>query len=310
MMDAAELLSTLRARNVRLWIEDTQLKCSAPVGAMDAALRQALASRKPEIIRFLRQAETLKGGPASIVPLKSVGRRSPIFAVSGHGGDVFYFRPLARYLHPEQPVVGVQPPGLDGTQPLTSIEALAKYQVTQIRQYQPAGPYLVAGHCSGGTLAFEVAQQLLAAGEKVALLALIGAPFPAMFSKASLLRVRLGSYSDALTPAGFIRRLQLRRERHKAEQLVDPKARAARHRVEKATVAAVRDYQPVKYVSELDLFVTADKWHRAHLWRPFAPILREHNLPEFIDDLMLGPKVEVLAAAIQARLDQLQSAAP
>ena len=70
MMDAAALLSTLRARDVRLWIEDTQLKCSAPVGALDAGLREALASRKQEIIVFLRQAEALKSGPASIVPIK------------------------------------------------------------------------------------------------------------------------------------------------------------------------------------------------------------------------------------------------
>ena len=71
MMDAGALLSTLRARNVRLWIEDTQLKCSAPVGALDADLREAIASRKQEIIQFLRQADGLKGGPASIVPAQA-----------------------------------------------------------------------------------------------------------------------------------------------------------------------------------------------------------------------------------------------
>ena len=53
MMDAASLLSTLRTRDVRLWIENAQLKCSAP----DAGLREALASCKPEIMALLRQAE-------------------------------------------------------------------------------------------------------------------------------------------------------------------------------------------------------------------------------------------------------------
>lgn len=309
MMDAAALLSTLRARNVRLWIEDTQLKCSAPAGALDAGLREALASRKQEIILFLRQAEALKSGPVSIVPIKPGGKRPPIFAVSGHGADAFCLLPMARQLHPDQPVVGVQPPGLDGTEPLSSIEALANYQVTQIRRYRPGGPYLIAGHCAGGTLAFEVAQQLVASGEEVSLLALIGSPFPTMFTKSSLLRVRLSSYSDAFVPAGLMRRIRLRRERLKGQELVSPAALAARHRVEAATVAAVRNYIPKPYGGQIDLFVTGDKWHRAHLWRPFARNLREHHLPRFeVNNLLLGPHVGILARALQERLDQIQSA--
>jgi thioesterase domain-containing protein len=309
VMDAAALLSTLRARYVRLWIEDAQLKCSAPVGALDAGLREALASRKQEIMVFLRQAEALKSGQASIVPIKPEGGRPPIFAVSGHGGDVFCLLPLARHLHVEQPVIGVQPPGLDGTEPLKSVEALARYEIEQIRRYRPHGPYLIAGHCAGGTLAFEVAQQLVAAGQEVALLALIGSPFPTMFGRASLMKLRLSSYAKALTPGAFKRRLQLRLERQKAQAVVGSAALAARQRVEGATVAAVRGYAPRPYQGQIDLFVTADGWHRSHLWRAFAGTLREHHLEDFeVNDLLLGPNVNVLAASLQARLNQLQTA--
>jgi thioesterase domain-containing protein len=309
VIDAAALLSTLRARDVRLWIEDAQLKCSAPVGALDAGLREALASRKQEIMAFLRQAEALKSGQASIVPIKPEGGRPPIFAVSGHGGDVFCLLPLARHLHAEQPVVGVQPPGLDGTEPLKSVEALARYEIEQIRRYRPHGPYLIAGHCAGGTLAFEVAQQLVAAGQQVALLALIGSPFPTMFGRASLMKLRLSSYLKALTPSAFARRLQLRLERQRAEAVVGSAALAARQRVEGATVAAVRGYAPRPYPGQIDLFVTADGWHRSHLWRAFAGTLREHRLEDFeVNDLLLGPNVNILAASLQARLNQLQTA--
>jgi thioesterase domain-containing protein len=309
-MDAAALLSTLRAREVRLWIEDAQLKCSAPVGALDAGLRQALASRKQEIMAFLRQAEALKSGPASIVPIKPEGCRPPIFVVSGHGGDVFCFLPLARHLHVEQPVIGVQPPGLDGSmEPLTAVEALAHYEIGQIRRYRPHGPYLIAGHCAGGTLAFEVAQQLVAAGQEVALLALIGSPFPSMFGRASLMWVRLSSYAKALTPGAFARRLQLRLERQRAQAVVGSAALTARQRVESATVAAVHSYTPRPYRGQIDLFVTAETWHRYHLWRAFAGTLREHHLEDFgVDDLFLGPNVSILAASLQGRLNQLQTA--
>jgi len=307
--DTAALLSTLRTRDVRLWIEDAQLKCSAPVGALDAGLREALASRKQEIMPFLRQAEALKNGPASIVPIKPEGGRSPIFAVSGHGGDVFCLLPLARHLHAEQPVIGVQPPGLDDTEPIKSLEALARYEIEQIRRYRPQGPYLIAGHCAGGTLAFEVAQQLIAAGQEVALLALIGSPFPSMFGRASLLWVRLSGYAKALTPSGFTRKLRLRLERQKAEAIVSSATLTTRQLVESATVAAVRNYSPQLYRGRIELFVTADKWHRAHLWRAFAGTLREHHLEDFeVNDLLLGPNVRLLAASLQGTLNQLQIA--
>ena len=308
-MDVAALLSRLRTRDVRLWIEGEQLKCSAPVGALDAGLREALAIRKQEIIAFLRQAEALKAGPASIVPIKAEGSRPPIFAVSGHGGDVFCLLPLARHLHPEQPVIGVQPPGLDGTtEPLASVQALARYEIEQIRRYRPHGPYLIAGHCAGGTLAFEVAQQLSAAGQEVALLALIGSPFPPTFGRPSPLWVRLSRYAKALTPSGFKRRRRLRLERQKTEAMVGSAGLASRQLVESATVAAVLNYSPQPYQGRIDLFVTADKWHQAHLWRAFAGTLREHHLEDFeVDDLLLGPNVSLLAASLQGTLDQLQT---
>jgi len=307
--DAAALLSTLRARQVRLWIEDAQLKCSAPVGALDTGLREALASRKQEIMTLLLQAEALKNGPASIVPIKPEGCRPPVFAVSGHGGDVFRLLPLARHLHAEQPMIGVQPPGLDGTEPLKSVETLARYEIEQIRRYRPYGPYLIAGHCAGGTLAFEVAHQLVAAGQEVALLALIGSPFPTMFGRGSLMWLRISGYAKALTPAAFARRLRLRIERHKAEAAVGLAALSASQRVESATVAAVRSYRPRPFPGQIDLFVTADRWHRSHLWRAFAATIREHHIGEFeVNDLLLGPNVSMLAASFQGRLNQLQTA--
>ncbi|MGX9144554.1 TubC N-terminal docking domain-related protein [Mesorhizobium sp. 128a] len=55
-MDASTLLSDLRSRKVNLWIEDSRLKCNAPVGAIDAELKSALVARKAELIALL-QAE-------------------------------------------------------------------------------------------------------------------------------------------------------------------------------------------------------------------------------------------------------------
>jgi thioesterase domain-containing protein len=307
VMDTAMLFSILRERDVKLWVEEDRLRCSAPLGALDAELRTTLASQKKDILAFLRRLHGMNG-PSTIVPIKAGDARPPIFAVSGHGGDIFYLLGLARHLDAEQPMLCVQPPGLDGSEPLTTVEALARYEVEQIRRYQTHGPYLIAGHCAGGTIAFEVAQQLTAAGQQVALLALIGSPFPTVFRRRTMvwlgLRQRLHAYAKALSSASeFVKKLQRRLHSSDALAAVSPAVSAARRRVESATVAAVRDYRPRPYSGRIDLFVTADKWHEAHRWRPFGDSVHEHLVGDFeIDDLLLGPDVTVLAAFLQDTL--------
>src|SRR5260221_4002009 len=75
---------------------------------------------------------------------------------------------------------------------------MANYEMEQIRRYQPRGPYLIVGHCAGGTIAFEVAHQLTAAGQQLALLALIGSPFPTMFRHIEWLLFGLRHHARAL----------------------------------------------------------------------------------------------------------------
>lgn len=331
MTDTPTLLSTLRERGVGLTVEGGSLKCSAPVGALDAEMRATLAARKQEILAYLTQAEIQKSLPSALVPIKPGGRRPPIFVVSGHGGDVFCLLGLARHLDPEQPVFGVRPPGLDGGEPLHSIAALARYEIEQIRRYRPEGPYLVAGHCAGGTVAFEVAQQLTAAGERIALLALIGSPFPTMFRPGPQTLAWLHRHARALTsgslaeraryvatrlqkrlhlrppdPVGLVENYAIHARENPALAVVSPAMLEARQRVEEATVAACRVYQPQRYAGRVDLFVTSDRWHGAHHWRAVADNIREHHLGEFeVDELLLGSHVAVLAAALQQTLDQV-----
>jgi thioesterase domain-containing protein len=91
----------------------------------------------------------------------------------GAGGTVLMYRDLSRHLGDDQPFYGLQSQGLDGScPPLTSIAEMAAVYVKEIRRVQPHGPYFIAGYCMGGTVAFEVAQQLHELGEPIALLAL------------------------------------------------------------------------------------------------------------------------------------------
>jgi aspartate racemase len=110
-----------------------------------------------------------------IVPLQPKGTKPPFFCIHGGPGRAIFFN-LARHLGSDQPFYGVQSVGLDGkAQPLTSFEDMAAYYIKEMRAIQPSGPYMVGGFCNGGALAIEVAQQLQAAGEKVALVAMLDA---------------------------------------------------------------------------------------------------------------------------------------
>ena len=66
MTEIAALLSALRERDIKLWVEHDQLKCSAPAGALDAEMRAALASRKDELLTLLGQSQSNSGAMMSV----------------------------------------------------------------------------------------------------------------------------------------------------------------------------------------------------------------------------------------------------
>lgn len=320
MMEIPALLSTLRARDVKVWVEQDRLKFSAPAGAIDADMRATLASRKDEMLAYLMRVEALRRAPVSIVPLKPEGRRPPLFVLSGHGGDVYKMLALARNLDTDQPVLGVQPPGLDGSAPLETIEELAAYEIEQIRSIQPKGPYHLCGHCAGGTLAFEAAQQLMAAGQPVAFLGLIGSPYPTMFRKMPQRWVfvmrHVRDFSAERTFAGRLHYVRTRLGKREQQKEAPPEGSATallhRERVERATVAAACRYQPRRYPGELHLFITSEHWHRSDNWRQKGLAVREHIIPGMdVDERLLAPNVAALASELQRVLaDDADGASP
>ena len=124
------------------------------------------------LAKYLREPGDDRGW-SPLVPIQPLGSRAPFFCIHGGGGNVLIYRDLSKHLGLDQPFYGLQAQGLDGEQPyLDTIEAMASLYVKQIRRAQPHGPYHLGGYCMGGTVAYEMAQQLRAQGEDVALLAL------------------------------------------------------------------------------------------------------------------------------------------
>lgn len=119
--------------------------------------------------------------PASeiLVPIQLEGTRAPFFCVHGFGGGVIDYQYLAARMGKDRPFYGLQAVGLEnGTEPDPSIEAMAARYNREIRSVQPRGPYHLGGYCFGGVVAFEMARQLQAEGECVALVAIMEGSAP------------------------------------------------------------------------------------------------------------------------------------
>ena len=107
------------------------------------------------------------------------GAKTPFFLVAGMFGNVSNLRHLAHLVGTDRPFYGVQARGLYGdAEPHETFEEMAADYLAEIRSVQPEGPYLLGGFSGGGIAAYEMAQQLHAAGEEVALLVFLDTPLP------------------------------------------------------------------------------------------------------------------------------------
>ncbi len=311
------LLAELRSRDVQVWADGDRLRCNAPADVLTPELRDQLQQRKSDILEFLRSAEALTRLQRAIVPLQPRGARVPVFAVAGHNGDVFCYRALVQHLGDDQPFYGLQPPGLDGhSEPLARIEDLAAYFAAQVRAFRPQGPYIIAGFCTGGTIAFEMARRLLHARAAIKLLALFGAPYPASYRLLPQLRQRLSQKAArvarharalALRPPGerrlYIAEILRQRSERRAAELHatrDP-VLVLRTRVEDITLAAARRYTPGHFAGRVGLFLPDRQWLRSGneplRWRSVARDTEEYFGPDGCDDeqMLREPNVRAFA---------------
>ncbi|MCA8978192.1 MAG: SDR family NAD(P)-dependent oxidoreductase [Planctomycetes bacterium] len=124
-----------------------------------------------------------------VVPIQVEGTRPKLFLVHGAGGNVLGFRDLSHYFGVDQPVYGLQARGVDGKQqPHDSIDEMARSYLAELREVQPHGPYFLGGYSGGGLVAYEMAQQLLAVGERIGFLGMIDTWCPQMRQRSKLER--------------------------------------------------------------------------------------------------------------------------
>ncbi|WP_199286395.1 type I polyketide synthase [Pseudogemmobacter humi] len=250
------------------------------------------------------------------------GAGTPFFLVAGMFGNVLNLRHLAQLAGHDRPFYGLQARGLYGEdRPHDNFPGAARDYIAELRQVQPRGPYLLGGFSGGGLIAWEMARQLEAAGDEVALLVLLDTPLPMrpalsrrdkVLIKLAELRARGPGY---LAEWARNRWEWERRGRHARPETAETgfhnsaieaafRAALPGYRMEPRAGATVLFRPPLdlrwkvsggRYVSAAREYVFADN----DLTR-FAPALQVIEVPGDHDSMVLEPNVRVLAARLKA----------
>ena len=286
---------------------------SRTVGQLAEALAQALAQDQAES----RAAR----GLTTIVTLNSGGSKPPLFLAHDPTGNVLFLRDFARRLGEDQPVYGLQPPGLDGQEsPLDRLEPMATRYVTELRAVQPEGPYFLGGYCSGAVVAYEVARQLVGQGERVALLAMVEPVPPERPHRTSPLKWLLEqtiqrldfhlSNLRVLPPGAW---LAYAKERPGVRSLVARRPPGPQAAVEAGLRRALSTYVAPGYPGRAILFRSARRrlgWAHGHDYGwgdRVAGGIEVHMVPGTHWSIVNGPQASLLAGEFRACLDRLAS---
>ena len=108
-----------------------------------------------------------------LVPIREHGSKPPLFLVHGLHGNVLEFLWIPAPYAGRPATVWRSGDGLDsGRAAFVSIPDMAENYIKEMRSVQPGGPYFLGGFSAGGLVAYEMARQLVEAGERVQFLAL------------------------------------------------------------------------------------------------------------------------------------------
>lgn len=263
-----------------------------------------------------------------LVDMGGRGEGTPFFMVAGMFGNIMNLRQLAQRLGPDRRFWGIQARGLLGDdKPHEDFTEAARDYIEELRQIQPAGPYLIGGFSGGGLTAYEMARQLRAAGEEVAMLVMLDTPLPLRepVSRKDRLAIRLGELREG--GPGFVWKwlrdrvayeFQRRSKAKAVEAEVSAEATGAFHdlAIEAAFLAALPKMRLSVWDGPVAMFrppldrrwkVTGGRWINSgrdyviedNGWTPWMPNLRVIEVPGDHDSMVLEPNVRRLSSVLR-----------
>ena len=278
-----------------------------------------------------KMAELLRSSGSSaahsrLVPISSSGSGQPLFLI----GPQPLFRPLILRLAEHHPVIAFLQPEASSFEPPFRIEDIAAQYIRMLREYQPHGPYSLAGWCVDGVLAFEMAQQLRAAGEQVPSIVLIDSFNPARWQYESrwiARRDRLTYHARNLAHLDSPRRFDYLLDRmqtmrrdirrlawrwfYKLHILTDRRLDDRARSFDQILAVANRSYVPRPYdghvvVVRAGIRPPGTHADAAYGWRPLLSDLNIVDIPADHRDIFIEPNVQAMASAFSAALSETE----
>ena len=218
------------------------------------------------------------GSRAPLVPVQSGGSKRPFFFLHVHWhGGAFYCFTLARDLGTDQPFYVLEPYRFDDLPVPPTFEAMAAAHIKSLREFQHEGPYLLAGWCNGGLVAYEMARQLRAEGQEVDLLALLdpwAGPIQVIRLVGGFIRrignlIRLSSDKqlDWFLRLRHMYRLLWRSQDEDSQPFsLFPSVKALRQDWMGIFIWAVSDYLPQKYPGKVTYFWASEQPGDRRMW--------------------------------------------
>ncbi|MCB7162458.1 amino acid adenylation domain-containing protein [Bacillus subtilis] len=241
-----------------------------------------------------------------LVKIQSGSTGKVLFLVHPVGGDVVSYIKLARELG-DHTVYGLQSRGLvNNQQPIVTIEEMVSYYLEAIQTVQTQGPYLLGGWSMGGLVAFEIAQQLQKAGEKVDMLALFDTVLPGQ----QKLRTKLKHIVDTVNYGARKFNFNSRRQRTNNDDRKDTifnfslEQMKRRIRVYRANMKACGCYTPQVYNNSIVLFRTSDTNNGTNGWEKHVREVNVIDVPGNHFTMLDSPNVKDLGEKLRDLLDQ------
>ena len=204
---------------------------------------------------------------------------------------------------------------------------MAADYLDEVRLVQPHGPYLLGGFSGGGIAALEMAQQLHAAGEEVALLVMLDTPVPYDTPLDTRDRVQLQLTHLRDKGLGYVKewavnRIEWEKEKRRRAEGAAATDEGALHSevIESAFYRALERYQVRDYRGVVSLY--RPKLNPAHVlgpdrqidinrrfvhhdngWGPHCERVHVVEVPGDHDSMVLEPSVRVLAGHIREAIE-------
>jgi amino acid adenylation domain-containing protein len=274
--------------------------------SIDQLIENATLRQQSELTRGPWEAPPVQ--PPGVLALQPKGTRNRIYWIHYLGVS------LAKVMEGDQPFFAVRlmAEDLASLSERPTLERIAACHVHKILSTQPHGPYTVGGFSLAGILAFEVAQQLQAAGHEVSLLIMLDPPSPSYSESRRQLTPKLSQPGYLLKR---VARLGLKRSLSRARKhvfepfapLLETESPRTEFEIGQELIAIGSSvYQPKRYDGRVLLLLASERPPDSDVlpgWQALVPSgLHAQYLDGYHEELTEGLSAQRVVDAISSHL--------